>query len=105
MADEINVKVEGKAANFLKMFPDIFSEDWQNWELDDQINFRNILEVFVKGANLCRETFDKQVWKGHENGKVNVKVTSIRTKADGDKPGRKPVEKTMDDLLDERLSK
>ena len=105
MADEINVLAKGMTETFETMFPPVMSEEWMTWELTDQINFRNILEAYVKGANLCRETFDKQVWQGHENGKVNVKVESIRTKSDGDKPGRKAKVKTAAELLAERLSK
>jgi len=105
MAENNEMLTAGMTANFAEMFPPIMGEDWLNWELNDQVNFRNKLEAYVKAANLCRETFDKQVWQGHETGKVNVKVESIRTKSDGDKPGRKAKVKTAAELLAERLSK
>ncbi len=81
----------------------VLSEGWKKLELADQVDFRTRLSAFVATANKAREVFDKAVWKGHENGSVHVDVKSVRQQSDGDKPGRKPVEKTLAQIIAESM--
>jgi hypothetical protein len=80
------------------------SEGWKKLEIDDQVDFRTRLSAFVAVANKAREVFDKAVWKGHEDGTVSPDVIkSVRVRPDGEKPGRKAVEKTMAQIIAESM--
>jgi hypothetical protein len=87
------------------LFSIVFGAEWKSMEDDEAIAFRNLLEAFVTGANMLREKFDGDVWKGHSDGSVSVKIQSVRQQRTGDKPGRKAAELTPAEVLAKRLKK
>jgi 2',3'-cyclic-nucleotide 2'-phosphodiesterase (5'-nucleotidase family) len=82
-----------------------FTEDWKSYTLEEQLAFRNSVEVLSGVANIHREKLDADIWKGHANGTVNQLVTSIRKEREGDKPGKKAEPPTAASLLAKRLKK
>ena len=86
------------------LFPIVFGSEWKNMEAADSVNFRNLLEAFVTGANMLREKFDGDVWAEHALGNFS-NIDSIRKARTGDKPGKKPAEVTAASLLAKRLKK
>ena len=93
------------ATSFADLFDTVFGADWKAMDVADAIAFRDTLEAYVAGANMLREKFDGDVWKGHSDGTVSIDITSIRKQRDGDKPGKKAVELTAAEKLAKRLSK
>lgn len=87
------------------LFSTVFGAEWKTMEEDEAIAFRNLLEAFVTGANMLREKFDSDVWKGHSDGTVSIKIQSVRQQRTGDKPGKKAVELTPAEILAKRLKK
>jgi len=101
-----NVAEDAMAVTITDMFSTVFGADWKTMEDSDAIAFRNLLEAFVTGANMLREKFDADVWKGHSDGTVKETIQSIRTKnPDAGKPGRKAAELTPAEILAKRLKK
>lgn len=90
---------------FTAMFGVTHSEDWKTWELDQQIQFRNIVEQYYAASCIIREKFDSDVWKGHANGTVSPTIESIRKQREGDTPGKKAEPVTPEGLLKKRLNK
>jgi hypothetical protein len=87
------------------LFPTVFGMEWKNMSETDATDFRDLLEAFVSGANMLREKFDSDVWKGHSDGTVSVDYKSIRAARTGDKPGKKAAELTPAEVLAKRLKK
>jgi len=82
-----------------------YSEDWKNWTLDEQKAFNKAVETLNGVANVHREKFDADVWKGHANGTVSPQIESIRAERTGDTPGKKAAPITADSILNKRLKK
>lgn len=91
--------------SFADLFDTVFGGDWKAMDVADAIAFRDKLEAYVAGANMLREKFDSDVWKGHSDGTVSIDIQSIRKQRDGDKPGKKAAELTAAEKLAKRLSK
>ena len=87
------------------VFAIVFGCEWKSMETADAIAFRNLLEAFVAGANMLREKFDSDVWKGHSDGTVDLTIESIRKQREGEKPGKKAAELTPAEVLAKRLKK
>lgn len=102
---EVNPLADAMTATFEELFPLVYSADWKNLEVAEQIVLRAKLEGFVAGANMLREKFDAAVWAGHSDGTVSVEIQSIRKQREGDKPGRKAKDLTPAEILAKRLSK
>jgi len=100
-----NVVGEAMSVTITDLFTTVFGADWKTMEESDAIAFRNLLEAFVTGANMLREKFDSDVWKGHSDGTVSVAIQSVRQQRTGDKPGKKAVELTPAEILAKRLKK
>jgi hypothetical protein len=88
-----------------ELFPTVFGTEWKTMEEADAVAFRDLLEAFVTGANMLREKFDGDVWKGHSDGTVSIAIQSVRKARTGDTPGRKAKELTPAELLAKRLAK
>ena len=102
--DNINQAVNSAiTATFEELFPVVFTGEWKSMSESDAINFRNVLEAYVKAAGMLREKFDADVWAGHADGTVAPIIKSIRAPRTGDKPGRKAAELTPAELLAKRL--
>lgn len=87
------------------LFSTVFAAEWKTMEDEEAIAFRNLLEAFVTGANMLREKFDGDVWKGHSDGTVSTDIQSVRKQRDGEKPGRKAAELTPAEVLAKRLKR
>lgn len=96
---------DAKVTTVEYLFPIVFGETWKSMTEEEAISFRNLLEAFIAGANMLREKFDGDVWKGHSDGTVPVSIQSVRAARTGDKPGKKAAEPTLDELLAKRLKK
>jgi hypothetical protein len=100
-----NAVGEAMEVTITDLFTPVFASEWKTMEESDAIAFRNLLEAFVTGANMLRERFDADVWKGHSDGSVSVAIQSVRQQRTGDKPGRKAAELTPAEILAKRLKK
>jgi hypothetical protein len=90
---------------FGQIFDIVYAEEWKNWDIEEHVMFRNVLEEYCAQAAINREKFDSDVWKGHANGTVSPTVESVRKQRDGEKPGKKAEPVTASSLLAKRLKK
>lgn len=88
-----------------EFFPVVWTEDWKNWTLAEQLEFQKVIEVLYALACTWKEKFDATVWAGHANGTVDLAIKSIRQERTGDKPGRKAAPVTAESILAKRLKK
>lgn len=92
-------------STFDAFFGIVWSEDWKQFEVSEQVLFRDLIEQYFAQASVIREKFDADVWKGHSNGTVDPSVTSVRKQREGDTPGKKAEKPTADSVLAKRLKK
>lgn len=106
MMSDVNPTVSDAMTTTIEdLFATVFGSEWKSMEVTEAKAFRDLLEAFVTGANMLREKFDGDVWKGHSDGTVSTEIQSIRQQRTGDKPGRKAAELTPAEILAKRLSK
>lgn len=90
---------EGLEDSAMEFVMDILTGNWKTWELDEQLAFRERLSNYFQAASTLRTKFDAQVWAGHDDGTINLKVESLRarrTVTEGsNKGGRKAAPKTI----------
>jgi len=105
MSDTNPTVADAMETTITDLFSIVFGAEWKTMEEEEAVAFRNLLEAFVTGANMLREKFDGDVWKGHSDGSVSVKIQSVRAQRTGDKPGKKAAELTPAEILAKRLKK
>lgn len=97
--EEVTEPVNPKFVTLDTLFPIVWGESWKQLSAEDRDAFRTLLAKFTKGAARLRSKFDSTVWAGHSDGTIPLTFESIRTKSDGDKPGRKAKVKTEEEIL------
>jgi hypothetical protein len=95
---------------FVGLYALIITGSWVNLDNSDQLKVRETIALLDKlhsgnGTSKMpgfRPAFDKACWEGHDEGKVQLTVESIRArrKEDAEKPGKKTEDKTPDELFE-----
>src|SRR5688500_11092356 len=83
-------------AVMLEVFPVIDSQEWVNWELDEQLALQQLVDKLNTMSGKIRGSFDQTVWNGHDTGKVSTKVESIRSRIVSDKKPGRPAQSAAD---------
>lgn len=103
--EEIAAIAQTALSLFENIFTTTFTEAWKNWTVQEQRQFRDVIDAYVASSSIVREKFDGDVWKGHSDGTVSLLVQSVRKQREGDTPGKKAKVLTPAEILAKRLGK
>ena len=114
-ATEVEVKFDPTKAKkalltvFTEIYPMIGSGEWVNWTAEQQLPLITFVhKMYNMVAIKLLPPYNKSVWDGQDEGKVvelmedgkTLVSTRARRNPDADKPGRKAVPKSVEDIFE-----